>query len=217
MPRLIAALTLIIAIAPLSAAWSQTGGAAPPNPTMEEAPAPPPGPVNPPAAAAPPAPPAAEVPPAPAPEAPVVVKKPHVTHHAAQKKEEFEPASGHLKLTKETYVYSSPSRLSKKLEKAQASKYVNVTGVTRYYVRVRLKDGRIGYVPNSAVELVKPLNKDFILSSDSPVYAEPNRSAKRVAEVHKGHNVHVTGIAPSYIRIKMKSGLVGYVPQSAVE
>ena len=92
-----------------------------------------------------------------------------------------------------------------------------MTGTTRYYVRVRLKDGRIGYVANSAVELVKPLDKDYILAADSPVYAEPNRSAKRVAEVHKGHNVHVTGIAPSYIRIKMKSGLVGYVPQSAVE
>jgi hypothetical protein len=92
-----------------------------------------------------------------------------------------------------------------------------VTGVTHYYVRVRLKDGRIGYVANSAVEMVKPFDKEFLLSSDSPVYAEPNRWAKKVSEVHKGHNVHVIGLAPSYIKIRMKSGLEGYVPQSAVE
>jgi uncharacterized protein YgiM (DUF1202 family) len=205
MPRLIVVLTLIIAIVPLSAAWSQTGGAAaPPNPAVE-APAPPAAPVNPPAA---------EVPPAPA--APVVIKKPRVTHHASQEAE-FEPASGRLKLKKDTYVYSRASRLSKKLEKAHASKYVNVTGATRYYLRVKLKDGRTGYVPTSAVELVKPFDKDYILASDSPVYSEPNRWAKRVAEVHKGRNVHVTGITPSYIRIRMKDGVEGYVPQSAVE
>jgi len=202
MLRLIAILTLIGAIVPLSAAWSQTGGAAaPPNPAVE-APA---APVNPPAAEAPPA-----------PAAPVVIKKPRVTHHASEAAD-IEPASGHLKLKKDTYVYSRPSRLSTKLEKAHASKYVNVTGATRYYLRVKLKDGRTGYVATSAVELVKPLDKEYILASDSPVYSEPNRWAKRVAEVHKGHNVHVTGITPNYIRIKMKSGLEGYVPQSAVE
>jgi len=205
MLRLITILALITAIVPLGAAWSQTGGAAaPPNPAVESPAAP----------VAPSNPPAAEVPPAPA--APAVPKKPRVTHHASEPAD-IEPASGHLKLKKDTYVYSGPSRLGKKLEKAQASKYVNVTGQTRYYLRVKLKDGRTGYVPTSAVELVKPLNKDYILSSDSPVYSEPNRWAKRVAEVHKGHNVHVIGVTPSYIKIKMKSGQEGYVPQSAVE
>ncbi len=219
MARLIAVLTLIIAIVPFNAAWSQTSGTPPPSNLPAAAPALPVAPPNPPAeeAVPAPAPGAAEAPPAPAPEAPVVVKKPRVTHHHAPAKVEFEPASGRLKLKQDTYVFASPSRLDKKLEKAQAAKFVNVTGVTHYYVRVRLKDGRIGYVPNSAVEMVKPFDKEFLLSSNSPVYAEPNRWAKKVSAVHKGHNVHVIGLAPSYIKIRMKSGLEGYVPQSAVE
>ena len=223
MPRLIAALTLIVAmvlaiaaaILPTGSAWSQTmPSATVPNPAPDAPPPPaeaPPPPVNPPATEVPPA----AVAPAPPVVAPIVKKKPHVVHPA--KEAEFEPASGRLKVIKDTNVYSEPSRVSRKLEKAESGKFVNVTGVTRYYVRVKLKDGRTGYVPNSAVELVTSYKKDFLLSADSPVYVEPNHWSKRMADVHKGKNVHVIGIAPGYIKIRMKDGREGYVPQSAVE
>ncbi len=152
-----------------------------------------------------------------APEAsPTKAPRSHATRHLAQPVE-FEPASGRVKLKKDTYAYSQPSNRSGKLERVHAPKYVGVTGATRYYVRVKLKDGRIGYVPVSALELVRPAEKSFILTSDSPVYAGANRWAKRVAVVHKGHNVHVIGIALNYLKIKMKSGLEGFVPMAAVE
>jgi hypothetical protein len=221
MPRVLATLTLITAIAaailPTGFAWSQTmPSATVPNPAPDAPPppaeAPPPAPVNPaPIEVAPPA-----VAPAPPATAPIVKKKAHIVHPQGTEAQ-FEPASGRLKVIKETYVYSEPSRVSRKLEKAEASKYVNVTGTTRYYVRVKLKDGRTGYVPNAAVELVKPFQKDFLLTADAPVYAEPNHWSKRVSEVHKGRNVHVIAVTPGYIKIRMKSGLEGYVPQSAVE
>jgi hypothetical protein len=35
--------------------------------------------------------------------------------------------------------------------------------------------------------------------------------------VHQGHAVHVVGIALSYMKIRMKSGLEGYIPSSALE
>ncbi len=130
---------------------------------------------------------------------------------------EIEPASGRLKLKKDSDVFSRPSRLSKKVARVHAGKYVNVTGATRYYLRVKLKNGAVGYIPTAVVELVKPMDKQFILTADSPVYAEPNRWAKRLAEVHKGHYAHVIGMSLNYIKIKMKSGAEGFVPIAAVE
>jgi len=35
--------------------------------------------------------------------------------------------------------------------------------------------------------------------------------------VHQGHAVHVIGIALSYMKIRMKSGLEGYIQASALE
>lgn len=195
MPRAIIALIFICLLMPLTQARSQTGAAGiPPSPAMTEAPV------------------GTPVVPAPAPTA-----KPHHVTRPVSAAAEIEPASGHLKLKKDSEVYARPSRLSKKVARVHAGKYVNVTGATRYYLRVTLKNGTVGYVPTAVVELVKPMDKEFLLTADSPVYAEPNRWAKRVAEVHKGHHAHVIGMSLNYIKIKMKSGTEGFVPITAVE
>ena len=195
MPRVIVALILICLLVSVTQARSQTGDAGfPTSPTMTEAPA------------------ATGSVPAAAPTA-----KPRRATSLASAEAEIEPASGRLKLKKDSDVYSRPSRLSKKIRRVHAGKYVKVTGATRYYLRVRLKDGIVGYVPTSVVELVRPVEKQFILTANSPVYSEANRWAKHMAQVHKGHNVHVVGITPNYIKIKMKSGLEGFVPIAAVE
>jgi hypothetical protein len=195
MPRTILVLILIGSLVCLTPAWSQTGAAGvPPSPAMTEAPA------------------GTAVAPAPVPTA-----KPRRATRPVSEEAGIEPASGQLKLKKDSDVYSRPSRLSKKIGRVHAPKYVNVTGATKYYLRVKLKDGRVGYVPNAVVEMVKPIEKQFILTANSPVYSEPNRWAKHVAQVHKGHNVHVVGITPNYIKVKMKRGLEGFVPIAAVE
>ncbi len=195
MPRVIAALILIGLLVSVTQARSQTGASdVPPSPAVTEAPA------------------GTSVVPAPAPTA-----KPHRATRPASAEAEIEPASGHLKLKKDSDVYSRPSRLSKKIHRVHAGKYINVTGATKYYVRVKLKSGTVGYVPTSVVELLKPMDKEFVLTADSPVRSEPNRWAKRVAEVHKGHSVHVVGMSLNYIKIKMKSGTEGFVPIAAVE
>ncbi len=195
MRRAIIALTLICLLVPVTQARSQTGAVGvPPSPAMTEAPV------------------GTPVVPAPAPTA-----KPHHVTHPASAAAEVEPASGHLKLKKDSDVFAKPSRLSKKVGRVHAGKYINVTGATRYYMRVKLKNGTVGYVPTAIVELVKPMDKEFLLTADSPVYAEPNRWAKHLAEVHKGHHAHVIGMSLNYIKIKMKSGTEGFVPIKAVE
>jgi uncharacterized protein YgiM (DUF1202 family) len=130
---------------------------------------------------------------------------------------DVEAATGHLLLAKDAWAYSRPTKLSPTVERVHTGKYVNVTGTTRDYVQVRLKSGQTAYVPQSAVQLVAPTEKDFTLTADSPVYSAPSRSSKAIAEVHRGHNVHVIGLALNYLKIKMKDGLAGYVPQTAAE
>ena len=59
--------------------------------------------------------------------------------------------------------------------------------------------------------------KGVVLTHDASVLDKPNRWGKKVAEVHQSKNVHVVGIALNYMRIRMKNGLEGYIPTTALE
>ena len=64
---------------------------------------------------------------------------------------------------------------------------------------------------------VRPLNRRFLLTHNSPVYETPDENANVVAQVHRGKFVHVTGITGKWFRIQLKSGIVGFIPLSAAE
>ncbi len=130
---------------------------------------------------------------------------------------EIEPAQARLKVLEDAPVYSAPTKSSKHIEQLTRDKFVEVTGATHYYLQVRLKSGQTGYIDPAAVEVVKPADKVFVLSHNAAVVDKPNRWAKKLAEVHQGHNVHVVGIALNYMRIRMKSGLEGFIPITALE
>jgi hypothetical protein len=140
------------------------------------------------------------------------------THHAGNVREgEVEPASARLRLREDAWIFSGPSKWTKHITRAHQGKFVIVTGSTRAYLQVRLKDGQVGYVEPSAVDIVKPSDTIFHLTHDAAVLDAPNKWAKKVAEVHQGHDVHVTGIALNYMQIRMKSGLVGFIPAAALQ
>ena len=130
---------------------------------------------------------------------------------------EVEPAHAVVKLNNDTAVLAQPDKGSRQIGQAQAGKFIDVTGSTHYFLQVKLKSGETGYIEPAAAELVKPTDKIFTLTSDSAVLEKPNKWSKKVSEVHKGHNVHVIGVALGYTKIRMKSGLEGYVPMSALE
>jgi hypothetical protein len=144
------------------------------------------------------------------------------SHHtadapAAPTKFQIEQAQAKLRLKKDTPIYEQPNVQSKHLEQGQAGKIIVVTGATQHYLRVKLKSGRSGYVPAGAAELVAPTDKVFTLTHNASVLDSPNRWGKRVSEVHQGHAVHVVGVALNYMKIKMRSGLEGFIPTTALE
>ena len=128
-----------------------------------------------------------------------------------------EPAKAMLKLKQDSWAYARPSKSSKRIERVSAGKLINVTGTTRYYLRVDLKGGTTAYVPSSAVQLTRPADKFFHLTSDAPVFSDPTHYGKKLSQVHKGHDVHVIGISLNYMKIRMKDGLEGYIPQKSLE
>jgi len=128
-----------------------------------------------------------------------------------------ESAQGHLKLLQDSFAYKRPSKSSTRIQPVQADKFVNVIGTTRHYAQVRLKDEQIAYIPLTAIDLVKPTDKRFTLTADSAVLSAPNHSASRVAEVHRGRDVHVVGIAINYAKIRMKNGTEGFIPIHVLE
>ena len=56
-----------------------------------------------------------------------------------------------------------------------------------------------------------------MLTQDAAVLDAPNRWAKKLSEVHRKHNVHAIGIALNYMRIRMKSGVTGFIPVTALQ
>lgn len=128
-----------------------------------------------------------------------------------------EPAHARLLMKQDAWIYAEPSNQSAHLEKGEKGKFVMVTGSTHYFLHVRLMNGKEGYVLAEAVQLTTPADKIFMLTRDAPVLDAPNHWGKKLSEVHKGHAVHVVGIALSYMKIRMRSGLEGYIPSSALE
>lgn len=72
--------------------------------------------------------------------------------------------------------------------------------------------------PAPAPASIRPINnKRFLLSHDSPVYREPDDSSAIVARVHRRKFVIVTGITGNWLRIRLRNGVVGFIPTKAVE
>lgn len=149
----------------------------------------------------------------------------HPVHHGVRHRakaspmdtSKIEPAQGHLKLAEDSWAYERPSKSSTHIEQVHAGKYVNVMGTSKYFAQVKLKSGEIAYVPLTALQLLSPTDKMFLLTSDANVLSGPTRGSAKIAEVHKGHDVHVVGIALNYLKIRMKDGLEGYIPISALQ
>lgn len=153
---------------------------------------------------------------------PISPAAPHPVHHTVPPKSgpykgPVEAGQALLKLTTDSWAYTQPATSSSHVERLQAGKFVNVTGSTRHYLRIRLKSGKTAYVPMTAVELARPTDKVFRLTKDTPVLSAPNHSAKRLAEVHNQHDVHVVGTSMNYLKIRMKDGLEGYIVMTALE
>ncbi len=128
-----------------------------------------------------------------------------------------DPAQGMLQLKEDTSAFARPDKSSTAIEQLQAGKYVKVTGTTHYFIRIRLKNGEVAFVPMSAVNLARPTDKIFRLTQDTPVLSLPTRFGTKLAEVHNGHDVHVIGVSMNYMKIRMKSGLEGYITSSALQ
>ena len=130
---------------------------------------------------------------------------------------EIEPAQARLKLLQSVPVYSAPAKSSKHIAQVSLDNFVIVTGSSHYFLQVKLKTGQTGYIDPSAVELVKPTDKVFVLTHDAGVLEKPNRWAKKLADVHQGRNVHIVGVSLNYMKIRMKNGLEGFIPMTALE
>jgi tetratricopeptide (TPR) repeat protein len=68
-----------------------------------------------------------------------------------------------------------------------------------------------------AAPKIKPLNKLFLLTKNSPVYQGPDETSAVVAQVRSKKYVHVTGLAGNYLQIRLKNGTMGFIPISAAE
>ncbi|HLH77140.1 MAG TPA: hypothetical protein VKV28_10075 [Candidatus Binataceae bacterium] len=57
-----------------------------------------------------------------------------------------------FRVTLDTPVFAAPNRWARHVGAVRASRYVNVTGMALGYMRVRLKDGTVGFIPKVSVQ-----------------------------------------------------------------
>lgn len=129
----------------------------------------------------------------------------------------LEPAQGRFKLVQDSWAYKSPSTDSDHLKEVYAGHQVIVTGSTRDFVQVRLKDGSTGYIPLAVVAAFHPAEKMLTVSSDAGVYAGPHLGNAKLAKVQRGQNVHVIGVELYYLKIRTDDGVEGFIPVGAVQ
>jgi hypothetical protein len=145
------------------------------------------------------------------------VSRAHRRKVRAVEKIPTEPIDVRLEITRDSWAFERPTQRSRRIKRIHAGKYVHVTALTPYYLRVELKNGTTAYVDPQVVKMLWPANKILMLADDSPVRERPNKWAKELAEVNKGHHVQVVGVAPGYVQIRMRSGLEGFIPYSVLE
>jgi tetratricopeptide (TPR) repeat protein len=75
----------------------------------------------------------------------------------------------------------------------------------------------VASAPAGAAPQIKPLNKLFLLTKNSPVYQDPDATSSTIGEVRRKKYVHVTGITGDYLQIRLKNGSIGFIPVSAAE
>jgi tetratricopeptide (TPR) repeat protein len=64
---------------------------------------------------------------------------------------------------------------------------------------------------------IKPLNKLFLLTKNSPVYQNPDQTSSTIGHVRRQKYVHVTGITGDYLQIKLRNGTLGFIPVAAAQ
>src|SRR5271166_275943 len=69
----------------------------------------------------------------------------------------------------------------------------------------------------AAAPQIKPLNKLFLLTKNSPVYQNPDETSATVGQVRRRKYVHVTGITGNFLQVKLRNGTVGFIPVAAAE
>jgi Flp pilus assembly protein TadD len=72
-------------------------------------------------------------------------------------------------------------------------------------------------VPAVKQHKLKPIDRKFKLTRDSPVYQAADGSTSVVGQVHRGHFVHVTGIQGDWLQVTLRNGTVGFIPVTAAE
>ncbi len=70
---------------------------------------------------------------------------------------------------------------------------------------------------SAAAKPIKPLDRKFRLTHNSPVYQNPDSSSAVLAQVHRRRYVHVTGITGDWLQVTLRNGTVGFIPASAAE
>jgi len=84
----------------------------------------------------------------------------------------------------------------------------------------KAQNGLIGErvaLADSGRQPVRAIRNMFMLSRDSAVYSDPTTGSTPIATVREDQYIRVIDLLPNFLKVKLLTGEVGFVPERAVE
>jgi tetratricopeptide (TPR) repeat protein len=134
----------------------------------------------------------------------------------------LEPSNAHSHLALATLLNSEPNRQNEAQAeyariKALDPSLMPATALGTVTVPAAANPPAASSTPIARGPAIREINKRFLLTHDSPVYESMSDSARVVAQVHRRKYVHVTGLGGQWLRIRLRSGIIGFIPATAAE
>lgn len=133
--------------------------------------------------------------------------------------EGLEPRNAHAYLALALLFSSEPNRQSDaQAEFAQVKALdPSLMPANVRAVKAPTPAGTPAHTATAKAPTMEETDQRFLLTNDSPVYDSTSNDARVIAQTYRRRYVHVTGISPNWLRIKLGDGTIGFIPATAAE
>ncbi len=113
-----------------------------------------------------------------------------------------------MRIQKPAYLMETPTGQIP-MDTLKVSELVEVTGASAYRYRVRLPDGRQGFIPDGVLEPIETPIEEIHVATSLEILQAPGQLA--IGEVHYGDSLEVLGAYNNFKMVRTATGQLGWI------